>query len=397
MSISSESIASQNPSMGSAWWAIMAMMLGVASLISAELLPVSMLTQIAAELNISTGTAGQMVSSTAIMAMISGLFLPSLLKRMDRRNLILGFSVMQVVACVLTAIAPNFTLLLCARILLGLAIGGFWAIMTAVAMQLVPEKMVASALSIIFSGVSLALILAAPLGSYLGGQFGWRIVFVGVAVISAFVLFMQWFSLPSVPNHTAENHSGLLATLNRPGAKLAFLAMLLSFTANQMLYIYMRPYMENYLGFNISQVAISWVFFGVASFMGATFTGVLAQKALKQILIGMPLLMIAVSLLMLAGHGLSLAVYPLIASWGFVGAVLPIVWSTWITRALPDAADSAGGLFSACLQIAATLGAIVSGALIDHIGISANLETTGLVMIVAMIATFASLKQNRLK
>lgn len=396
MSTSSEQISSPSNSIGSAWWAIMAMMLGVASLISAELLPVSMLTQIAGELNISTGTAGQMVSSTAMMAMISGLFLPSLLKRVDRRRMILGFSAMQVIACILTAIAPNFTLLLCARILLGLAIGGFWAIMTSVAMQLVPEKMVASALSIIFSGVSLALVLAAPLGSYLGGLYGWRIVFVGVAAISIFILLLQWFSLPSVPGKSAENHSGLLATLSRPGAKLAFLAMLLSFTANQMLYIYMRPYMENYLSFNIGQVSLSWVFFGIASFMGATFTGVLAQRALKKILIGMPILMIAVSLLMLAGNSLNLMVYPLIASWGFVGAVLPIIWSTWITRALPDAADSAGGLFSACLQIAATLGAIVSGALIDHIGISANMEATGLVMLVAIVATLGSLKQKHL-
>lgn len=376
------------------WWAILAMMLGVAALISAELLPVSLLTQMAKELGVTSGIAGQMVSTTATVAMIAGLTLPGLLKRVNRRHLILAFSLMLVISCFVTAAAPNFLLLLAARVLLGAAVGGFWAILSSVTMHLVPQHRVSAAFSIIFSGVSLALVAAAPLGNYLGGIFGWRVVFVGVGIISIAILLLQWFTIPSVQGNNESQSNGMFSVLNRSGVTLAFIGMLLSFTGNQMLYIYMRPYMEAYVHLSVTEMSLAWVFFGVFSFLGATFTGVLAQRALKQILVGMPIAMVVVALTLLAGPKIGWAVYPLIACWGFFGAVLPIIWSTWITRALPDATDSAGGLYSAALQVAAIFGAMVSGTLIDHLGIISNNITTAVVMAVTVAMVLSSLRKK---
>tara|TARA_B100001109_G_scaffold255904_1_gene263120 strand:+ start:47484 stop:48704 length:1221 start_codon:yes stop_codon:yes gene_type:complete len=387
-----EQTTSGRPSGSSNWWAIFSMMLGVAALISAELLPVSMLTQMAEGLSISAGVAGQMISVTAATAMMAGLLIPGLFKQTDRRRLILCFTAMMIVACLITAAAQSIWLLMASRVVLGIAIGGFWALLTAVAMQLVPAARVAAAFSIIFSGVSLALVVAAPLGSYLGGLYGWRVVFVAVALIAVAVLLLQWLTLPSVAGGRQESTGGMGEVLTRPGVKLAFLAMLLSFTGNQMLYIYMRPYMEHYLNFNIEQISFSWVLFGIASFVGATFTGVLAHRAFKQILVGMPLAMLVVALLLLAGAQMHWLAYLLIAIWGFFGAVLPIIWSTWITKALPDAADSAGGLYSAALQVAAIGGAMISGALIDLSGISTNLITTAALMAITLVLTLLSLR-----
>ncbi|KFZ37988.1 hypothetical protein HR45_05610 [Shewanella mangrovi] len=380
----------------SKWAAIISLMLGVAVLISAELLPVSLLTEMAKALDVSTGVAGQMISTTATLAMLSGLVLPALFKRVDRRKLILSFSLLLVLSCVMTSVASNLWLLLVARVVLGIAIGGFWAILTPVTMQLVPAERVASAFSIIFSGVSLALVVAAPLGSYLGDIFGWRAVFTTVGILSVGVLLLQWFSVPSVTAASVHHSDGMGKLLRRPGVMLAFTAMLLSFTGNQMLYIYMRPYMESYLHFNIEQISLSWVCFGVASFVGVTFAGVLVQRLLKQILIGMPIAMVLVALALLAGPQLHLLAFVLIASWGFFGAVLPIIWSTWITRALPDAADSAGGLYSAALQLAAIIGASLSGTAIDQMGISANMPLTATVMALTFILTLTSLQKRPL-
>ncbi|QSX32219.1 MFS transporter [Shewanella avicenniae] len=381
----------QTRSTRATWTAIISLMLGVAALISAELLPVSLLTDMAQELAISTGMAGQMISTTATLAMLSGLILPSLFKSQDRRHLILSFTSLLVVSSILTSVASNIWLLLSARVLLGVAIGGFWAILTPLTMQLVPAEKVASAFSIIFSGVSLALVVAAPLGSYLGDIYGWRAVFVAVALMSLLVLLLQWFAVPSVHSNEQKHSGGMLKLLKRHGVAIAFFAMLLSFTGNQMLYIYMRPYMEQYLSFNIEQISLSWVCFGVASFMGVTFAGVLVQRFLKQILLGMPLAMVIVALAMLMGPKLHLLAFVLIAAWGFFGAVLPIIWSTWITRALPDAADSAGGLYSAALQIAAIIGASLSGGAIDLFGISANMWLTALIMLLTIVLTLGSL------
>lgn len=378
------------------WGAILAMMLGVAALISAELLPVSLLTQMAQELSISTGVAGQMISTTAGVAMLSGLILPSLLLKVDRRHLILGFSALLVLSCFVTAQASSFWMLLGARVLLGIAVGGFWAILAAVTMQLVPENRVGPAFSFIFSGVSLALVAAAPLGSYFGDQMGWRAVFIAVGIISIAIFCLQLLTIPSVKSQREEHHDGMGKLLKRPGVKLAFLAMLLSFTGNQMLYIYMRPYMQVYLDFSIEQISLSWVLFGVASFIGATFAGFLAQKALKQILVGIPITMVIVAFAMLLGKSIHPLAYVLIACWGFFGAVLPIIWSTWITKALPDAAETAGGLYSAALQVAAIIGAALSGAFIDQFGVFSNMPLTGAIMIITLCLTVTSLRKKRI-
>ena len=111
-----------------------------------------------------------------------------------------------------------------------------------------------------------------------------------------------------------------------------------------------------------------------------------------RVLVGMPLVMLVVALLLLAGAQMHWLAYLLIAIWGFFGAVLPIIWSTWITKALPDAADSAGGLYSAALQVAAIGGAMISGALIDLSGISTNLITTAALMAITLVLTLLSLR-----
>lgn len=131
-----------------------------------------------------------MISTTAFMAMLSGLLLPSLLSKVDRRHLILVFSGLRVLSCFITATASSFWQLL----MLGIAIGGFWAILATVIMHLVPKDKVALAFSFIFSGVSLALVAAAPLGNFLGDKLGWRIVFVAVGIISIVILLLQWLT-----------------------------------------------------------------------------------------------------------------------------------------------------------------------------------------------------------
>ncbi|HAB73463.1 MAG TPA: MFS transporter, partial [Pantoea sp.] len=161
-----------------AWGAVFAMAFGVFGLITAEFLPVSLLTPIAASLQVSEGQAGQTVTVTALVALLTSLVVGSVTRRLDRRVVMLAFTLLLVASALLVALASNLTLILLARVLLGMAIGGFWTLSTAITMRLVPSDQVPRALSIVFSGISLATIIAAPLGSYLGGLIGWRNIFM---------------------------------------------------------------------------------------------------------------------------------------------------------------------------------------------------------------------------
>ena len=122
------------------WGAVMSMTLGVFALVTAEFLPASLLTPMAAGLGVSEGVAGQTVTVTAIVAMVTSLFTASLTRSMDRRWVLLGFSVMLLISNFLVAFAPNLAVVLAARVVLGIALGGFWTMAAATTMRLVPES-----------------------------------------------------------------------------------------------------------------------------------------------------------------------------------------------------------------------------------------------------------------
>lgn len=145
-----------------AWLAVVSMSLGVFGLVGAEFLPASLLTPMAAELGVTEGMAGQAVTITAAVALVTSLCITTVVRSFDRRRVLLAFSFLLILSNLLVAAAPNLPLLLAGRILLGVALGGFWTLSAATMMRLVPERYVARALSIMFSGVSAATIFAAP-------------------------------------------------------------------------------------------------------------------------------------------------------------------------------------------------------------------------------------------
>ena len=111
----------------------------------------------------------------------------------------MGLTALMLSSLILIAIAPNFLVLMVARALLGIVIGGFWSLATATVMRLVPQDAVPKALGIIYTGNAVATAFAAPIGSYLGGIMGWRGVFWALAPIAVVNLIWQWMSLPAMP------------------------------------------------------------------------------------------------------------------------------------------------------------------------------------------------------
>src|ERR1700722_4452957 len=133
-----------------AWAAVGSLALGVFSLVTAEFLPASLLTPIAADFKISEGAAGQTVSATAIFALISSLFVTAVIRNLDRRTLVLGFMILLLISNLIPAFPFNFPMLLIGRVLLGAALGGFWTMSAALTMRLAPEESVPRGVLIMF-------------------------------------------------------------------------------------------------------------------------------------------------------------------------------------------------------------------------------------------------------
>lgn len=351
------------------WSAVFAVAFCVACLITVEFLPVSLLTPMAQDLGISEGVAGQSVTVTAFVAMFASLFVTQIIQATDRRYVVILFSVLLTLSCLLVSFANSFSLLLVGRACLGLALGGFWAMSASLTMRLVPARTVPKALSVIFGAVSIALVIAAPLGSFLGGIIGWRNVFNAAAVMGVLCTIWVVRALPSLPGEPSHQKQNMFSLLQRPGVMAGMIAIFMSFAGQFAFFTYIRPIYMNLAGFDVDGLTLVLLSFGIASFVGTSLSSMILKRSVKLALAGAPLVL-ALSALVLILWGSDKVVAAGIAIiWGLLFALVPVGWSTWITRSLADQAEKAGSVQVAVIQLANTCGAAVGGYALDTLGL----------------------------
>ncbi len=375
-----------------AWMAVFSLAMGVFGLLTAEYLPASLLTPMALDLGVSEALAGQAVTVTALVALFAGLLVPGLTRSLDRRLVLLGFSVLMIASNLLVALSSSLAVLLIMRILLGIALGGFWSMAAAVAMRLVPAALLPRALSIIFSGIAVGTVVAVPLGSYLGGQFGWRSAFFAAAAVGVVTLVFQMFTLPSLAPHRPSRLRTMLEVLLRPGIAIGMFGCGLVHTGHFALFTYIRPFLESTTGVGAQTLALMLLGFGVANFAGTLFAGWLLQRNPRATLVLMPVL-VGVAALALVGLPASLTGQALLlALWGMAFGGVPVAWSNWVARSIPDQAESAGGMVVASVQSAIAAGAAAGGSVFSFSGINGVFVAAGILMLLA--ALLIALKVN---
>ncbi len=369
----------------SAWVAVFSLAMGVFGLLTAEYLPASLLTPMAADLGVSEGLAGQAVTVTAGVALFAGLLVPRLTRSTDRRRVLLSFTGLMILSNALVALSSSMGVLLVMRVLLGVALGGFWSMAAAVAMRLVPPRRVPRALSIIFSGIAVGTVVSVPLGSYLGGLLGWRSAFWAATAVGGLTFAFQWFTLPRMAPRKAAVPESVVALLRRPGVAMGMLGCVLAHTGQYALFTYIRPTLESLGQMSADSLALILLGFGVANFVGTLLAGWLMERSLKVTLVIMPALVgvaaLGMLLLPVGVGGLAM----LVALWGLAFGGVPVAWSSWVARAVPDQAESAGGMVVAAVQSSIAAGAALGGLVFGLGGIVAVLTVAAAVMLLASL------------
>lgn len=368
-----------------AWTAVFSLAMGVFGLLTAEYLPASLLTPMASDLSVSEAMAGQAVTVTAVVALFAGLLVPGLTRALDRRTVLLGFSVLMIASNLLVAMSSSLVILLLMRVLLGIALGGFCSMAAAVAMRLVPAKWVPRALSIIFSGIAVGTVVSVPLGSYLGGLFGWRSAFYAAAAVGVLTLIFQWFTLPRMAPRKMARTASVLELLRRPGIAIGMLGCVLAHTGQYALFTYIRPALESVVPIDTDGLALMLLGFGAANFIGTLVAGWLMERSLRLTLILMPALVAVAAFAMISlplqAPGLALAV----ALWGLAFGGVPVAWSNWVARAVPDQAETAGGMVVAAVQSSIAAGAALGGLVFGFGGVMGVFIIAGAVMLLAAL------------
>lgn len=344
------------------------MSLGVFGLVTAEFLPASLLTAMAADLHVSDGAAGQAVTATALVGAVAAPSIPLLTRRLDRKRVMLALTLLLVLSNAVAAIADSLATLLAARVMLGVALGGFWSMAAALSMRLVPEHLFARAMSVILTGVSIATVCAAPVGAWMGELWGWRSAFVAAGVVSVVTLIAQLATLPALPPRDNPNLRVLGELLRRPSVRMALLAVVLVISGHFAGFTYIRPFMEQVTHLPVSAISAILLGYGIGGFFGNFTGGAIAGRSERHAIVAGGLLVAVLALsLLVAGQSAAVTAVA-VALWGFAFGAFPVGFQTWIVRAAPDQAEGAGGLMVAAFQIAIASGAIGGGLLVDHIG-----------------------------
>jgi predicted MFS family arabinose efflux permease len=367
------------------WAGVISLSVGVFALVTAEFLPASLLSRIAADLGVTEGVAGQSVSVTAIVAAVAGLTLPVLLPRVDRRHLMIVLSAVAVLSNVLVAVAPSYPVLLLARVLLGITIGGFWSLAISMTARLVPASKLGLGLTIVNVGVSLATVAAVPLGTLLGELWGWRAVFLLAAAVGVVAIILQSVALPSIRSTGSTGFRPLFQTLRSRLILLCLAAMGLMGAGHFAGFTYIRPAATEIGGLSPDQLALLLLAFGVGIVVGNLVAGPLADASLRLAVFVFPLVLGAAMIAFALLEGKAVLLFIAVALWGAGFGALPTVIGTWLARAEPDRLESVGGLQTAVFQVAIALGAFVGGVLVDGAGVQTALIAGGTAALVGSV------------
>lgn len=359
----------------STWLSVVSLTFGSFALISSELLPMAVLTPLAADLGVTEGAAGQAVTLTALFAGIAAPTVALIIGRLDRKLINLFLCLLVIVSNVAIALTSDYLVLLAARTLLGIAIGGFFALAGATVVRLVSIDDMGKGMSIVFMGLSAGLVVAPALSTLIGEAFGWRAAFVAAAGSGLLALLFQAICLPSVPASSATSLSSLFGLLRRQKVRVGLAAGLLFFGGEVCGFTFMRPFLEAN-GLHAATIAPVLLVLGLGSLLGSAIAGVFADRVLREGFGGTFLVLGMATIGLLTLSTSYVAVLAFAAAWGIAIGAGPVMTQAWMGRAAPDELEGVGGLFLAVIQFGVTLGALAGGIAVDMFGTSAPLHVT---------------------
>ncbi|WP_342671259.1 MFS transporter [Streptomyces lushanensis] len=298
-----------------------------------EALPAGVLPEMAHDLSVSESAMGQALTIYAIATGISAIPLSVTTAAWRRKRLLLLAVTMFAIANTVTALSSSYALTMAFRLLAGVAAAAVWAELVGYARRLAPPHLQGRAIAITMAGVPLALSLGIPVGTFLGGLFGWRLTFGLVAVISVVLLAWIFITVPDAPGQRPGAREPILKALALPGVVAVLFVVAAYVLAHNILYTYIATFLDaNDMGEARDVVLLV---FGVASVVSILITGAVVDRKLRQLtIISSALFLIAAVLLaLLAGN--VIVVYGAMVLWG-------LGWGG-VTTLLQTAVTDAGG------------------------------------------------------
>ena len=381
--------------------ALWALTLSAFAIGTTEFVIVGLIPTIAASLGVSVPSAGLLVSLYALGVAVGAPVLTALTGRVPRKQLLLGLMALFTIGNLVAWMAPNYTALMAARVLTGLAHGVFFSIGSTIATSLVPKEKAASAIALMFTGLTVALVTGVPLGTFIGQHFGWQATFLAVSLLGVIAIAGSAILVPSTI--TGSKPSSLLtqlAVLKKPRLLLVYAMTTLGYGGSFIAFTYLAPILQEVAGFAAGTVSLVMLVYGVSVAAGNIWGGKLAdrQGPVRALQIVFALLALVLLVLSFTAPSKPLVLLTVLA-WGAVafGNVpgLQVYVVQRAERDAPQAVDVASGLNIAAFNLGIAGGAWLGGHIVASMGLIHTAWIGSLVVLVALALTYWSGQLDR--
>ncbi|MDF2683712.1 MAG: transporter [Brevibacillus sp.] len=379
--------------------ALYALTLGAFAIGMTEFIIMGLLPEVATNLHVSIPTAGLLITGYALGVAIGAPFITIATHQLPRKALLLLLMILFIAGNALAALAPNYTVLMVARILAALTHGSFFGVGSVIAAQLVPKEKRAGAIAIMFTGLTLANILGVPIGTFLGQAYGWRSTFWLITVIGLIAWIGIALLVPKVNSSTSSLRQEL-GVLRRPTVHVALLMTVFGFGGVFTAFTYIAPILVDITGFSPSSVSYILVLFGVGITLGNIYGGKLADRSLLPSLIGiLVLLAVVLALFSLTDQNKILALITVfilgVAAFGTVPGL-----QLHMLNMAKEAPTLASTLNIAAFNLGNAMGAYIGGVVID-LGVGGGLHAVpwvaSLVTVIGILFALWGAQQQKQK
>jgi DHA1 family inner membrane transport protein len=377
----------------------LALTLGAYAIGTTEFVIVGLIPTIAADLGVTLPSAGLLVSLYALGVAVGAPVLTALTGRVPRKTLLVALMLLFTLGNLIAWVAPGYGSLIVARVLTGLAHGVFFSIGSIIATSVVPKQKAASAIAIMFTGLTVALVTGVPLGTFIGQHLGWRATFLAVAALGVIALIGSLLFVPrNLQRSTPATFGQQLSVLAQPRLLLVYAITALGYGGTFLSFTYLASILQDVTGFSANGVSGVLLVYGVSVAIGNLWGGGLADRrgpipALKLIF---ALLAAVLFVLTFTAYNTWLVLLTVLA----LGAVafgnvpgLQVYVVKQAQRFAPQAADVASGLNIAAFNVGIALGASLGGLVVEHLGL---MHTPWLGAVVVMGALGLTVLSGRL-
>ncbi len=347
---------------------VLILTIGVFGILNTEMGFIGLIPQIAKQFNVTTATAGWLVSVFAIGIALSGPITPLLLSKIERKKVMLFVLTIFVISNLISVFTSSFAVLLLARIIPAIFHPVYTALAFSVAADSVDKKDAPKAVSRVFIGVSAGMVVGVPIVNFLATQFNLQIALSFFALINLIVLILTLCFVPTMPSESSHSYGSQLKVLKRLLTWISIIAAIFFNAAIFGVYSYLTDYLNIVTEIHGNLVSITLFLYGFSNILGNIIAGKLLTMIPKKAMLLLPFALIIVYGFMFSLGSFFIPMMVITMIWGILAGLTANTTQFMITSSAPDAPDLSNGIFLSAVNTGTTIGTFIGGLFITTLG-----------------------------